>query len=193
MEGLLILIALGLAWFGLYDHLQPLSEIQWPELVISFGVGLAATIPLGLLMWIMLSLPFAWVREFNLLVDRDVAPLFRNMTIPEIFALSLMAGLGEEILFRWSIQGGVETLLTVKVGGTMATVIAIMVASLLFGLCHAISAAYMVLTIIIGGYLGLLMTYSGSWITPAVTHFVYDFFAILVISRLKKPIAADNF
>lgn len=192
-EGLLILVALGLAWFGLYDHRQPLSEIQWAELVSSFWIGLVATIPIGLLMWIVMILPFEWVREFNLLVDRQVAPLFRDITIPEIFALSLMAGLGEEILFRWAIQGGLETLLLGSAGSTLAAGVAVLIASVLFGLCHALSTTYVVLTIVIGVYFGLLMNYTGSWIVPAVSHFVYDFFAILVISRRKRLISPDNF
>ena len=60
--------------------------------------------------------------------------------------------------------------------------IAIVGVAILFGLLHAVNAAYAVLATLMGLYLGWLWMATGNLAVPIVAHAVYDFLA-LVFSR----------
>lgn len=183
IEGLLVLLALGLAYLGLYDHQQPLSQIQWDDLASGFLLGALATLPLLSILVFFHFAPFDWVESFRQLAREKIYPLFSRLTIFELAIISILAGLGEELLFRWSIQGGITTILEPTAGAVAAVIIGLIVASILFALCHAISAPYIILTLIVGLYLGWLMVVTTNWIVPAVAHALYDFIALFYLVR----------
>jgi membrane protease YdiL (CAAX protease family) len=110
--------------------------------------------------------------------------MFHRSTLFDFLVISLLAGLGEELLFRWSLQGGITSVLETRIGLTAAVVVGLAAASVMFGICHWVNSAYGITTIVIGAYLGAVMIWSGSWIVPAVAHALYDFVALIYISRL---------
>jgi membrane protease YdiL (CAAX protease family) len=89
----------------------------------------------------------------------------------------VLAGLGEEALFRGVIQGG----LVAYIGVPMA----IVVSSVLFGLAHYISKTYVVFAMTLGALFGLLYAWSGNIAVPMIAHVAYDFVALWYIYR--KP------
>ncbi|QBM17798.1 hypothetical protein MARI_19190 [Marinobacter sp. JH2] len=89
---------------------------------------------------------------------------------PVLLLLSLLAGVGEELLFRGAIQGG---LLQYTEQWT-----AVIVASLLFGLVHYVSFTYFVIATGLGLVLGTAYQLSGSLIMVMVWHAVYDVLAL---------------
>jgi membrane protease YdiL (CAAX protease family) len=90
--------------------------------------------------------------------------------------------LGEELLFRWAIQGGLAAWFDSPSGQVLAVVIA----AVLFGLCHFLNLAYAAVTFVIGIYFGGLMSWSGTWLAPALTHAAYDFLALVYLTRWPR-------
>jgi membrane protease YdiL (CAAX protease family) len=69
-------------------------------------------------------------------------------------------------------------------------------ASLLFGLAHAVTRAYVVLAALVGAYLGGLWLATGNLLVPVVAHGLYDFAAILWLlgsaRRAPSPTADEE-
>ena len=137
-EGAALFIAVILANY-LEISLLPLSNNP----VRDVAIGLAGTI-----------LPFVFflfsvsqkadripmLAPLKKIVMTEVSAIFRNSSINDLIIISLLAGIGEEFLFRGVIQ--------VKFG--------IVFASVLFGLLHFVSPAYAIVTTVMGFYLGIL-------------------------------------
>jgi membrane protease YdiL (CAAX protease family) len=135
---------------------------------VDAGIGVLATLP-----------PLAFLFVF---VKTDFAPLvpvFRACTWDELLALALVAGVGEELLFR----GWMQEWLTPTAGPWAA----LAVTSIAFGLVHAVTPAYAVLAMGIGLYLGGLQMWTGNLLAPIVVHALYDFVAFLVLLRRAPP------
>jgi len=196
VEGGLIAVALFLAWWGLYDHAQPLSQLfdrtlaQTSEssLLKNVGWGVLATIPLLLFLagFHFLRPPYfrgSFLQPMQEFVANELHPMFRGSTLLEMFLLSAMAGIGEELLFRWCLQGGITSLFAPSIGTGTAAAIGMLVASILFGLCHWVNNSYGITTLIVGFYFGGLMLLTGSVLVPMIAHGLYDFVAMIYIGR----------
>ena len=185
VEGGLVILAIGLAWLGLSDQSQPLKDlldgwIAWKAPVL---MGCIATIPmLGYLVLFHFWTP-TFLRPMQQFVDKKLKPLFQGISLVQMLALSLLAGFGEELFFRWCLQGGVTQLLFPSLGAVGAIAIGVVLASVVFGACHWVNAAYGVTTTLVGIYLGMLMVWSGSWLVPAIAHASFDFVAMIYIAR----------
>jgi len=163
-------IALGLAWFLPVD---PLAAFRgtWQAIV----AGVLATIPLlalFLLTWRWPLGPFRTIREK---IERLLIPGFRGASLLDLALVSIAAGLGEELLFR----GFLQALLEAPLGAAGA----LAVASVAFGLAHAVSVGYAVVATVVGAYLGLLWMGTGDLLAPVVCHALYDFVALAVLTR----------
>lgn len=170
VEGALAALALLLAViFGL----KPWSSIVLDASTL--GQAVAATVPLAVLVLLMVRLPWPWVEALDRLA-RDLAnTLFARSGPTAVLLVSLMAGIGEELLFRGVMQEGLERLL----GPTAA----LLLASLLFGLAHAVTKAYFLVATLIGIYLGWLYLATGNLLVPILVHFLYDW---IVLSRYLR-------
>ncbi len=155
-----------------------------PWLDLDFGLdgwsaGLVATLPLLLGLWLFGNAGNGWARDLHEFVRDKVVPLFRGVSRGGIMLVALAAGIGEELLFRGVIQAGLENLLG-PWGG-------LIIASLLFGLVHAMTRSYFIVTTIIGFYLGLLYQWTGNLLVPMLVHFLYDWVALQwYVSRYGK-------
>jgi len=164
-EGALAVAALALSLlFGLQ-----------PWLAIDFGadamvLSVLATAPLIVAMLALMQRRWSWVQALRRIVEDHLLPLFRDAGPLAVFAVALFAGIGEELLFRGVVQAGVE--------GLIGPVAALVVASLLFGLAHAVSPAYFVITCVMGLYLGWLYQATGNLLVPIMVHFLYDWIVL---------------
>ncbi len=118
-------------------------------------------------------------------VVEHLTPMFRGSSIFEMLLLSVMAGFCEELLFRWCLQGGIASLLEDRAGQLVSQAIGLLVASILFGLCHWVNTSYGMTTIFVGAFLGWTMIASETFLVPAVAHAIFDFVALIYISRLS--------
>ena len=104
------------------------------------------------------------------IVLSEVRAIFRNCSLNDLVVISLLAGIGEEFLFRGVIQ--------IKFG--------IVYASILFGLLHFVSPAYAIVTTIMGFYLGMIFQISGGLLAPVIIHFLYDLAALVYLRYYVK-------
>ena len=63
---------------------------------------------------------------------------------------------------------------------------AIVSVAIVFGLLHAVNAAYAVLAALMGLYLGWLWMATGNLAVPIVAHAVYDFLALVYILNRRR-------
>lgn len=145
----------------------------WQELDASASAllqAIAATVPLLVGLLVLPAGRWRWADELIGVVRRFLRELFRNARPGAVALVALLAGLGEELLFRGVIQAGLADLWSPPA--------ALLLASLLFGLAHAISPSYLLLASAMGLYLGLLYHWTGNLLVPIVVHALYDWIAI---------------
>ena len=159
---------LGLA-LGCFLERPIWSQIQWTATAVA--EGLLATAPLLAGLVVVTRYPSGPLKALNSIAHEVIVPIFRSCAFFELLLISFLAGFGEEILFRGAIQAGVQ-----QVSGSHR--VALVIASLLFGLVHPITATYAVLAGTIGIYLGGLWLATGNLLVPIVTHAAYDFVAL---------------
>lgn len=183
LEGSLVVIALLISWCGFSDPQQPLSNIDGQLLLESLLWGGLATIPLIGYLLFFHFFPVPVLRPLRDVVERDLIPLFRRLKWYECGLIALLAGFCEELLFRWALQGGIGA----WIGGPEGVICGLLVSSLLFGLCHWVNKEYAATTFLIGLYFGALMVWSGTFLVPAVGHFLFDWVAIIYIVKWARP------
>lgn len=159
-------LAAGWLWWQ-EQPLEPLFAGGWRQI----GLGLAATLPLLMFFHrIMTTIrgPFAPVRLF---LEQVLHPILQPWSMAQLACISVLAGIGEELLFRGAIQGWVTDHLGFALG--------LIIASAIFGLAHAVNRTYALTAAGVGVYLGLLARSSGSLLAPMLTHALYDFLALV--------------
>ncbi len=187
----LIFVAIGLAYFGLYDHDQPLSFAEIREkLPIALRWGILGVAPM-LTILVLARSNWSAMKDMTEATNNLLRPLFAQFTFFEVLFVAVIAGIGEELLFRWAIQGGISHL----VGDRLGLAAGLFVGSAVFGMCHWVNATYGVVTTLVGLYLGLMMVLTETWVAPAIAHGIYDLIAILFITDrlpVKLPAAAQT-
>ena len=165
-EGSLLPLAWILAW--LIDVPLLLS----PGLQ-GIGLGILATLPMWWLLHTLRELDLNSLRELFEWVEGNLLPLFRGATTWQLAAIAVLAGLGEEMLFRGVIQQALQQWLGPWTG--------LLLASLVFGAAHWVSLTYMVFACLMGFYLGLLYWLSGDLLLVVIVHALYDFLALRLL------------
>jgi uncharacterized protein len=142
-----------------------------------------AAIPLASLFVGMLWWPIGPWRRVKDFCDTEVMPILGSSTWSEIALISLSAGVGEEMLFRGVLQAGLISWLGVPWGLGLA--------SLLFGVLHPISIAYMVIEAFLGLYFGAVWWFLGrNLLMVIITHALFDFAALAYLIRIRPAIGA---
>ena len=110
-------------------------------------------------------------------VITEIKDIFDNMNLADLVVISLFAGIGEEMLFR----------------GVLQAHFGIIIASIVFGLMHSVSVAYVIVTIIMGLYIGIIFESGGSLLVPMQLHFIYDLAALVYLKYIvKAPELSDS-
>jgi membrane protease YdiL (CAAX protease family) len=164
--------SLVLGW--LFGH-PPLEGFVWSLRDALWGAG--AAFPLIVLFLAVLAWPIGPLARAKRFCEKEVVPLFDKSSWSELALISLSAGVGEEMLFRGVIQASLTHWLGMSWGLALA--------SMLFGLLHPISLAYIVIAGFLGLYLGAVWVANGNLLAVMVTHALYDFAALGYLIRIQ--------
>lgn len=151
----------------------PLGLQPWKAFGASPGlvfVAVAGTVPLLAALAVSARVGAAWFEDVEALVRPLIESVFRGRGVAGVVIVSALAGVGEELLFRGVIQTGMAASFGAWAG--------LVVASVLFGMMHALSRAYFVLATAMGLYLGVLYQATDNLLLPAIVHGLYDAIAI---------------
>ncbi len=177
IQASLVPLAFPLGW--LFDQ-PPLETLRWEW--DGLGRGVVAALPMIVVFFLLYHFPvgiFAAVRRFTVQV---LVPLLRPCSLFELFGLALLAGLGEELIFRGVVQAALTRDLSLVWGVALASVF--------FGLMHPVTIGYFLLTTVLGVYLGLVWVATGNLLVPIVAHFLYDFVAMVYLVRVTPSARA---
>ncbi|MFC1851887.1 lysostaphin resistance A-like protein [candidate division CSSED10-310 bacterium] len=178
-EGGLLLFALAMG--AAFD--RPIlagSHLIWAGL----WWGVVSCVPLigGLIF--LLNSSAAHLVKLGQLIDQVVKHLFAHSRTFDIAVISILAGVGEEALFR----GFMQTVLADSWG----LIFAVFTTSIVFGLAHFLSLTYALYAGLMSIYLGLLLLVFDNIYVPMVTHAVYDFVALFYFRRRAVPLISDS-
>jgi uncharacterized protein len=174
---------LGVALVWAFAFREPVfSRVYWNK--ADFAAGLVAVIPLFLfLAWLMKS-RLETVVQHRKLVHSLFRPLIGEWSILQLAALSLCAGIAEEIFFRGAIQA--------DLAGRIGFKLALVLSSIAFGAAHPVTWTYSIIATLMGAYLGGLFIWTGNLLGPIVAHAVYDFGALVYLQRADTNSPADS-
>jgi membrane protease YdiL (CAAX protease family) len=184
LESALALVAVGVGWLVGFSPLEklPLTLAALPDLAIASAWGVAAALPLLAGLLALERIRWTPLVRIRAVVDEFLDRTLRGASYIDLALLSLMAGIGEEVLFRGLIQAG----LAQWIGPPYGLVVGLAVASLAFGVALAITPTYALLAALVGVYLGGLMLATDSLAAPIVAHAVYDFAALVYLSQNRR-------
>jgi uncharacterized protein len=170
----LLLAAVLLAWAcGRMD----LLHVRWEEAAVLAGMGLALPCFLAFVWLLRSSSPVC--TGLRRILETTLRPVFAPWSLLQLAVIAVLAGVCEEALFRGAVQG--------VLSGWIGPWPACVAASVLFGLAHPLSRAYMVGTALMGLLLGGLWMLTGNLLAPVVAHAVYDFLALVWFLRVHRP------
>jgi membrane protease YdiL (CAAX protease family) len=106
----------------------------------------------------------------------ELKTIFDRLGLIDLVIISLLAGVAEEFMFRGVIQA--------RFG--------ILTASILFGIAHCISPAYIIAATVMGFYIGAIYVASGNLLVPVQIHFVYDLIALIYLRYFIHPASAQE-
>jgi membrane protease YdiL (CAAX protease family) len=174
MEGALAVLAFLLY---LYFDLSaaPLSD----NFIRNILLGTAGAVPPAVFFIFSMSdkaasVPF--IGSLRKKVLSELKAVFDKLELIDLVIISLLAGIAEEFMFRGVIQA--------RFG--------IITASILFGVAHCISLAYIIAATVMGLYIGAIYAASGSLVVPVQIHFVYDLFALIYLRYFIHPVSAQE-
>jgi uncharacterized protein len=169
-EGGLVLVGLAIGWW----MSPPVWELAWWS-AEALLLGALWTLPLLVALVFMRQLRGSAIGHLNRTIDELLVPLFRELRLWQFAVISVLAGIGEELLFR----GILQRLLT----DWLDEIGAIVLTSILFGMAHLITPLYGFLAALVSAYLGCLFVRCENLAVPIVTHAMYDFVALAYLVR----------
>jgi membrane protease YdiL (CAAX protease family) len=125
--------------------------------------------------------PLARVKQLS---EDIIGPLFAGCSLVELAVLSLLAGIGEEALFRAVILDAL--------GRHLGPVAGLLLSSLVFGLLHPLSTSYFVLATLLGLYLGCCWLITENLLVVIISHAFYDFVALVYLARRSPTITVQE-
>lgn len=176
-EGFLAILAVALGWL---IGRNPLATLHWSAADLGLAVA-AALIPLAVLIPCILY-PIGPLAELVRVIEELLIPLFAECRVLDLAIISVLAGIGEEMLFRPIAQQSIAQL----AGGTAGPWVGLVGASLLFAAAHWITTTYAVIAGLIGLYLGWLWMATGNLLVPITTHAVYDFLVLVYLVKFRS-------
>lgn len=185
VEAGLGVVSLVIGWLAGHQSAVGMSSAApVRDQLIGIAWGVVATLPMLLVLAASTRIRIPSLDRVEQLARQAVRHLFPKPQLWQLAAVSIAAGLGEELFFRGLVQAGLAAL----IGGDYGIWIALAVGAAVFGAFHWLNATYALLAMLAGLYFGWLLIASGSLWTPIVAHAAYDFIALVYLVRTNDPI-----
>jgi len=177
VEGGLAILAVLLAWMFSVPLREQIPRFGEP-LAWAVARGLLITLPMLAVFWWLVRSDRPALRHLRQQVEWLIGEMFPDAGIAQFAMIALLAGVGEELLFRGALQ---------SIFGRWTTpVVGLVITSLLFGAAHALSKLYFLLATLIGLCFGWLTLHYNDLVAPIVAHTVYDFVALMYLARTRR-------
>ncbi len=174
VEGGVLLVAVLLGML-LGPPLMSIMTIDMHSVLMGTGIGL------GLMIVVFGVVDSRLGRSTALRQDlAQLAGLLQNVRVVDMLWISALAGAGEEALFRGVLLHHGAAWLGVP--------LAIALTSLLFGLLHAMSLAYVIFATTLGVFMCVVYLTTGNLAVAMIAHGVYDFVALVYVLRLRRTV-----
>ncbi len=177
-EGAMALIG---ALLALFCGLDLWKAFHTPDLVTLFnqlGLGVGFAAGLGLLFTLLDYIPWQHLKQVSQKTKEAVVETMKNVSRFNRFLVCLLAGIGEEILFRGFIFVAIFEFWPWGLEYNLNIIAAILASSILFGFGHYVTLLYFIITGLLGAAFCLVFLWTGSLIAPVVAHALYDFYAM---------------
>ncbi len=172
-ESGLVVLAFAFGWF---PDIWPIDHFAVrPK---DLALGFAGTVPLLLAFWWMYRSSLPAFKRIRVFLIETLGPTIAQTRWYDVVLLAILAGLCEEVFFRgflqvWLSQWGVE--------------VGLIASSIVFGLVHAITLTYFLLTLLAGLYLGaVFLLCDSNLLAPMLVHALYDYVAFVVIIKAAR-------
>ncbi len=169
---LAVLALILAAWIGIDLTARMVFDVP------TLNWAVITTLPLIGVMVTLTQSNWAWVKTLNEPVETYMRPLLKDLPPGGLLLVAVAAGTGEELLFRGVIQQGLSDWAGPALG--------LITASVLFGFAHALNRYYVLVTMVMGVYLGLLYQASQNIVLVMLVHALYDW-VVLRLFLLKPP------
>jgi membrane protease YdiL (CAAX protease family) len=173
----LALVAVVAAWL-FHVSLRELFPNDRASLFSAIERGLLATVPMLAAFWVLVNSNWPMLRQLREQVEWLITEMFPSGNIAQFATVAVLAGVGEELLFRGTLQTALAHWTTPLIG--------LAITSVLFGLAHAMSKLYFVFAVVVGVFLGWMTLRYNDLVAPIVAHGLYDFLALAYLSRHKQ-------
>lgn len=172
LQGGIVLAALAL---GALVDIAALSSIRLDG--TDALLGAVAILPMLGAFWL--------ARPLRKLVVEALGPALALCTWYDLVLLAALAGFGEELLFRGTLQPWI---------GRLHPAAGLIGVNVLFGLLHALTPAYAMMAALFGLYLSWLAAGPGepNLLRPIVAHALYDYLAFVLVVREYRRMAAGG-
>jgi membrane protease YdiL (CAAX protease family) len=168
------LFVIGLLLIGGLDALLSRLHVSWSATAYS----LLLCLPIFAMLYLGEQSQWSPLVSLRDEIDEKVVPIFANCKIIDLAVIALLAGIGEELLFRGWLQGALAARLGILPG--------ILVASVIFGFAHYLSPTYAIYAGLTGLYLGMIYQASGNLYIVMAIHAVYDFIALVYLVKKNR-------
>ena len=167
---------------GWLTGVNPTSGLVWrgDDAVL----GIAASFPMLLVLTACMLSRSTGMQQIRVFLRDSIGELLFRCSLLDLFLLSVLAGVCEEVFFRGFLYGWI---------GGWNPVLGVMLTNLLFALAHAVTPLYALLTGFLGLYLTALLAIDATpnLLIPIVAHTAYDFVAFFVVLRdYRRHLAA---
>lgn len=166
----LTLAGLGL-WMWSGREIVAILSVSWQQIMIGLGFGGALIIVVATAFRL-----FPKANDYLVRLQSDTYRfLGRDLGWPAIVAISLIAGISEEVALR----AGLQTI----IGDALGVPAAIAIASALFAAMHLAKPLILLLLLVIGVLFGVVYWLSGSLLAVMIAHVIYDIWALRYLNR----------
>ncbi|MCA8988493.1 MAG: CPBP family intramembrane metalloprotease [Planctomycetaceae bacterium] len=171
----LLIVAFGLGWIF---SVSPTEYADWN--IRAIGYGLLSAVPLFFIFLGIEQLPLPSVQKVQQTVLNTLGRYLAECSHAELAMLAILAGVGEEVLFRGFMMVWLESFLNYEWSWVIS--------SMAFGIVHAVTWTYAIFASLAGLYFGWLFDATGerNLLAPIASHAFYDYLAFLVIVRDAK-------